>query len=35
VGDPQQEVQIGDDVEVVWEDHEEITLVQWQRSGAK
>jgi hypothetical protein len=29
-GDPMQEVQIGDAVEVVWEDHERGTLAQWQ-----
>ncbi len=29
LGDPQQNVKIGDDVEVVWEDHEDVTLVQW------
>lgn len=31
LGDPQQDVQIGDEVEVVWEDHTEVTLVQWRR----
>ncbi len=31
LGDPQQDVKIGDAVEVVWEDHEDVTLVQWQR----
>ena len=29
LGDPQQEVRIGDDVEVVWEEHEDVTLPQW------
>ena len=29
LGDPQQEVHIGDDVEVVWEEHEDVTLPQW------
>lgn len=29
LGDPLQEVRIGDDVEVVWEDHEDVTLPQW------
>ena len=29
LGDPEQEVRIGDAVEVVWEDHAEVTLVQW------
>ena len=29
LGDPEQTVRIGDSVEVVWEDHEEVTLVQW------
>ena len=29
LGDPEQNVQIGDAVEVVWEDHEEVTLAQW------
>lgn len=33
LGDPQQDVKIGDDVEVVWEDHQDVTLVQWQRLG--
>ena len=33
LGDPQQEVKIGDEVEVVWEDHEDVTLVQWRRTG--
>ncbi len=35
LGDPQQNVKIGDDVEVVWEDHEDVTLVQWQLVQAK
>jgi hypothetical protein len=29
LGDPHQDVQIGDEVEVVWEDHEDVTLPQW------
>ena len=29
LGEPEQNVQIGDTVEVAWEDHEEVTLVQW------
>lgn len=29
VGDPLQDVRIGDAVEVVWEDHAEVTLPQW------
>lgn len=29
LGDPQQKVQIGDEVEVVWEEHEDVTLPQW------
>lgn len=33
LGDPQQDVKIGDDVEVVWEDHQDVTLVQWRRLG--
>jgi len=31
LGDPHQEVKIGADVEVVWEDHEDVTLVQWRQ----
>jgi uncharacterized OB-fold protein len=31
LGDPQQDVKIGDAVSVAWEDHEDVTLVQWQR----
>ncbi len=30
LGDPMQDVQIGDDVEVVWEIHDTVTLPQWQ-----
>ena len=30
LGDPMQNVQIGDTVEVVWEVHETVTLPQWQ-----
>ena len=30
LGDPLQEVRIGDNVEVVWEEHADITLPQWQ-----
>lgn len=33
LGDPEQKVQIGDAVEVVWEEHEEVTLVQWRVVG--
>ena len=29
LGDPLQDVRIGDDVDVVWEDHDEVTLPQW------
>jgi uncharacterized OB-fold protein len=35
LGDPQQNVQIGDEVEVVWEDHEDVTLAQWRRVAEK
>ncbi|MEW6301130.1 MAG: OB-fold domain-containing protein [Thermodesulfobacteriota bacterium] len=31
LGDPRQQVRIGDEVEVVWEDHDEVTLPQWRR----
>ena len=31
LGDPQQDVKIGDAVSAAWEDHEDVTLVQWQR----
>ena len=31
LGDPMQDVQIGDAVEVVWEIHDTVTLPQWQR----
>jgi uncharacterized OB-fold protein len=31
LGDPHQGVKIGDAVEVVWEDHGDVTLVQWRR----
>jgi hypothetical protein len=31
LGDPQQDVKIGDAVSVAWEDHEDVTLVQWQQ----
>ena len=30
LGEPMQDVHIGDTVEVVWEDHEDVTLPQWQ-----
>ena len=29
LGDPMQDVQIGQDVEVVWEEHTDVTLPQW------
>jgi uncharacterized OB-fold protein len=35
LGDPQQDVKIGDEVDVVWEDHGEVTLVQWRRISVK
>ena len=37
LGDPQQEVQVGADVEAVFEDHEDVgyTLVQWKVAGAR
>lgn len=35
LGDPQQDVKIGDDVEVAWEDHADVTLVQWRRTPMK
>ena len=35
LGDPQQDVKIGDAVEVVWEEHQEATLPQWRLAGAK
>ena len=31
LGDPHQDIKIGDTVRVAWEDHEDVTLVQWQR----
>jgi uncharacterized OB-fold protein len=31
LGDPHQDVKIGDTVTVAWEDHPDVTLVQWQR----
>ncbi len=31
LGDPHQDVKIGDAVNVAWEDHTDVTLVQWQR----
>ena len=31
LGDPHQDVKIGDPVKVAWEDHADVTLVQWQR----
>jgi uncharacterized OB-fold protein len=35
LGDPRQDVKIGDEVEVAWEDHGEVTLVQWRRMPVK
>lgn len=35
LGDPHQEVQIGAEVTVVWEDHEEVTLPQWRLAAEK
>jgi len=34
LGDPRQDVKIGDAVSAVWEDHADVTLVQWQRRAA-
>ena len=31
LGDPHQDVKIGDAVTVAWEDHQDVTLVQWRR----
>jgi uncharacterized OB-fold protein len=35
LGDPLQEVRIGDDVEVVWEEHDDVTLPQWRRKTSE
>ena len=32
LGDPQQDVKIGDPVKAAWEDHQDVTLVQWQKA---
>lgn len=34
LGDPMQDVQIGQDVEVVWEEHADVTLPQWRLTHA-
>ena len=33
LGDPQQEIEIGAEVEAVFEDHDKFTLIQWQLCG--